>query len=137
MIPAMTADRINLRSPSTRLGLGVLAALIAAAASGEAAAQPIEASLRSPFAADGAIRPQAGPSEAHARFVLPYHPSEGPAIPEGTVRTSVDRDLSARGLSGSVGYLCGLGPSPNETNGPVTSYERVGTFLGAQLRQSF
>jgi hypothetical protein len=120
-----------------RLRLGVLAVLFAAATAGEAAAQPVDPGLPSPFAADGTIRPEASPADAHARFVLRYRPRAVTPIPEGTVRTSVERDLAGRGLSGSVGYLCGLSPSPNETSGPVTSTERVGTFLGAQLRQSF
>lgn len=131
----MTGDRLIVRPLSARLRLGVLAVLCAAGMAGAAAAQPVGPALASPFAGDGTIRPQAEP--VLGRFVLRYRPEQRPAIPEGTVRTSVDRDLPASGLSGSVGYLCGLSPSPNETSGPVTSSERVGTFLGAQLRQSF
>ena len=125
------------RTSSSRLRLGALALLLAAGAARVAAAQPIEPGLLSPFAADGTIRVEPAPADPHARFVLRYTPAPVPPIPAGTVRTSVDRDLSAKGLSGSVGYLCGLAPNPSEANGAVTSAQPVGTFLGAQLRQSF
>ena len=125
------------RPSSSPLRLGVLALLLAAGAARMAVAQPTDQSPLSPFAGDGTIRAEPAPADPHARFVLRYTPAPSPPIPEGTVRTSVDRDLSARGLRGSVGYLCGLAPSPNQTNGPVTSTEPVGTFLGAQLRKSF
>lgn len=125
------------RPSSSRLRLGVLAVLFATAAARVAAAQPMQSSLLSPFAGDGTIRVEPAQADLHARFVLRYTPAPAPPIPEGTVRTSVDRDLSAKGLSGSVGYLCGLAPNPSEANGTVTSTEPVGTFLGAQLRQRF
>lgn len=58
----------------------------------------------------------------------------------GVAQTAVDHRFASDAsgsLVGSVGYLCGLRPSPNETNGRVSSTEPVGTFLGAKLSYAF
>jgi hypothetical protein len=44
------------------------------------------------------------------------------------------------GITGSMGYLCGIDDyphGPGETRGPATSYGRESTFLGAKLSLAF
>jgi hypothetical protein len=62
-------------------------------------------------------------------------PGAEPARHPGVARTEIDyrRD----NLVGSLGYLCGLEPGPNEAGGLVSSYEPAGTFLGAKLSLAF
>jgi len=113
-----------------------IACVLSLAVAGAAAAQPADLRLSYGFTTAGA--PAVTPSQAdpHARFVLRYVPAAASPVP-GTVRTAVDREIASKGLTGSVGYLCGLRPSPNETNGPVSSFDSVGTFLGAKLSHAF
>lgn len=55
-------------------------------------------------------------------------------------RTEVDHRFAASGLTGSLGYLCGLDNYPHgdhEIGGPASSYGRESTFLGAKLSYAF
>jgi hypothetical protein len=55
-------------------------------------------------------------------------------------RTQIDRRLSGDGLTGSLGYLCGIDSYPHEqqeARGPASSYGRESTFLGAKLSYAF
>lgn len=58
------------------------------------------------------------------------------ARPKGTVQTAVDRAWS-KNVVGSLGYLCGLQPGPNDSGGVASSREPAGTFLGGQLHVTF
>ncbi len=69
-----------------------------------------------------------GPSIA-GRYV-----HEQAAIPKGTVKTSIDRQFGSPDAVGSLGYLCGLAPGPNERGGVASSFDPAGTFLGGQLK---
>ncbi len=71
------------------------------------------------------------------RIFIGAAPSQpDPSIPAGTVKTAIDRQFGAQNVA-ALGYLCGLQPGPNETSGPASAYDAVGTFLGAQLKLAF
>jgi len=104
------------------------------AAVGSADAQTPDSS---PVAATG---PQAiDRPDARALFSIPYARSNGPA-PDGMSRTAIDHRFASGGLTGSVGYLCGVNsfaPGANETGGPASTFGRGTTFLGAKLSLPF
>jgi hypothetical protein len=55
-------------------------------------------------------------------------------------KTAVDHRFVGSGLTGSVGYLCGLDSYPHDAmplRGPASSYGRDSTFLGAKLSYAF
>ncbi len=71
-------------------------------------------------------------------FRVTAPPTPEAARPAGTVKTAIDHAFGSKdGVTGSLGYLCGLQPGPNETSGFASSYYEVGTFLGAQLHLAF
>ncbi len=78
-----------------------------------------------------------------AAFARPYAKAGDPAgesLPAGVARTSVDHRFSQGGLTGSLGYLCGVnsfaaGASPD--TGPASSFGRASTYLGAKLSLPF
>ena len=51
----------------------------------------------------------------------------------GEARTSVDRRLSGTGLTGALGFLCGLQPRLDENSGSAYGIDPHGRFLGAKL----
>ena len=120
-------------------GLILICALVAAGAGG-ALAQPAGQSLDPRLARAGVpITPAAESVGPHIVLPLRYVQAETPPLP-GFAKTAIDHRFAAgeqARVTGSVGYLCGLRPSPNETNGPVSSYEPVGTFLGAKVSYAF
>ena len=61
---------------------------------------------------------------------------EAPARPRGTVQTAVDLRLNPKAV-GSLGYLCGLQPGPNDRGGVRSSSDPAGTFLGGQFKVAF
>ncbi len=65
------------------------------------------------------------------------HPDGVPGV-AGVVRTALDSDFGSRGgVTGSVGYLCGLQPGPYMSSSPASSADAEGTFLGAKLSLAF
>jgi hypothetical protein len=50
--------------------------------------------------------------------------------------TAVDHNFGP-GAVGSVGYLCGLAPGPNERGGVASTFDPAGTFLGGQFKLAF
>ncbi len=58
-------------------------------------------------------------------------------IPAGTVRTAIDHRFASDSMVGSVGYLCGLQPGPNESGGVASTFDPAGTFLGGKLTLAF
>jgi hypothetical protein len=61
---------------------------------------------------------------------------DGPARPKGTVQTAVDVRFNPK-ATGSLGYLCGLQPGPNDRGGVRSSSDPAGTFLGGQFKVAF
>lgn len=55
----------------------------------------------------------------------------------GEARTSVDRRLAKGGLTGSLGFLCGLQPRLDENSGGAYGIDPHGRFLGAKLSRAF
>ena len=58
-------------------------------------------------------------------------------LPSGTVKTAIDRRFASDTMTGSVGYLCGLQPGPNESGGVASAFDPAGTFLGGKLTLAF
>jgi hypothetical protein len=54
----------------------------------------------------------------------------------GMPKTALDHRFGSANLV-AVGYLCGLGPGPNERGGPASANDPEGTFLGGQLKLAF
>jgi hypothetical protein len=54
----------------------------------------------------------------------------------GMPKTAIDHRFGSDNLV-AVGYLCGLGPGPNERGGPASANDPEGTFLGGQLKLAF
>jgi hypothetical protein len=115
------------------LALALAFAGLARAQEGGAVSAPLStqrllaAAVLGPRAASGA-----GGLISHA-----YAPSR-PQI--DAPRTQIDRRLSGDGLTGSLGYLCGIDSYPHEqqeARGPASSYGRESTFLGAKLSYAF
>ena len=74
-------------------------------------------------------------SDPRLSLATPYAARVTPPDPTGIRRTAIDHRFDAKeSLVGSVGYLCGLAPGPNEAGGVASSREPAGTFLGAQLK---
>jgi hypothetical protein len=127
-----------IRNRTLSLGLAIAALAVAGAASAQTAPQTlipqgVAAASASKIAWDA--RPALDLSSAHASFASPYA-QPAAARPAGTVQTAVDYRFSSDQI-GSVGYLCGLQPGPNESGGPASAFEPEGTFLGGQLRMAF
>ena len=75
----------------------------------------------------------AGLSDPHLFLV---RADDAPARPKGTVQTAVDMRFSPKAV-GSLGYLCGLQPGPNDQGGVRSSSDPAGTFLGGQFKVAF
>ena len=81
----------------------------------------------------GVIQPRSG--DLFTRTTADDAP---PAIPKGTVKTSLEHRFSTSGeVIGSLGYLCGLQPGRNAAGAVRTANETEGTFLGGQLKVAF
>ena len=86
----------------------------------------------------GAAAPEAVSLSDPALFRKSAADDAPPARPKGTVQTAIDRSFTpSKTVVGSLGYLCGLQPSPVADRGVGSSYEPAGTFLGGQLRVAF
>jgi hypothetical protein len=76
------------------------------------------------------------PQPALTRAVFASRPDAAARIN----RTAVERQLSEDGLTGQLGYLCGLHsfpPGSSRDGGPASAFGHQGTFLGAKLSRSF
>ena len=130
----MSAPRIK--------ALALAGALLATAAQAQtvtpvqASPQPFQtgailaAASLDPFSAARA-RPVADISAARIAFPHPSTVAE-----TGFPQNSIDRPFAARSLA-QIGYLCGLQPGPDDNRGVASSYEPIGTFLGAKLTMAF
>jgi hypothetical protein len=118
----------------------ILAALsIASPAAPAPAPTPFSADAAAAAASLGKIDASTVASAAQAsRPLAPARYADaGPALPPGVARTQIDYRFAPRDMVGSLGYLCGLEPGPNEAGGPVSASDPVGTFLGAKLSLAF
>jgi hypothetical protein len=84
---------------------------------------------------------KAGPGGLKAALRRAYAPPEGTGANQAVAaRTEIDRRFGAEGVSGSLGYLCGIDSYPHDfpqARGPASSYGRESTFLGAKLSYAF
>ncbi len=55
----------------------------------------------------------------------------------GEARTSLDRRFAKDGVTGSLGFLCGLQPRLDEHSGSAYGIDPHGRFLGAKLSRAF
>ena len=97
----------------------------AGAARAEAAGPPMSKIVWSKPPALDLVDPRLYPAAAYAGRVRAPDPT-------GIRRTSIDHAFDP-GMVGSLGYLCGLAPGPNESSGVASSHEARGTFLGGKL----
>ena len=115
---------------------GALLATTAHAQTATPPAQPFQtgailaAASLDPFSAVRA-RPVADISAARMTFAHPSTVAE-----TGFPQNSIDRPFANRSLA-QIGYLCGLQPGPDDNRGVASSYEPIGTFLGAKLTVAF
>lgn len=107
------------------------------------AASRTEAALEQ-YRAEAAVTPPAPlraapakspPSLSDPRLFL-ARADEAPTRTKGTVQTAVDVRFSPKAV-GSLGYLCGLQPGPNDRGGVRSSSDPAGTFLGGQFKVAF
>jgi hypothetical protein len=68
-------------------------------------------------------------------LATPYAQRATDATP-GMPKTAIDHSFAPDQV-GSLGYLCGLQPGPNERGGPASAFDPEGTFLGGQLKLAF
>jgi hypothetical protein len=140
------------RTPPARVwALASACVLIAGGAAGAANAQaagqtldprlahhplPVIAAPAIGKAADGTARPLIDVSGPSAPLVLPYALANSVERSD-FAQTAIDHRFPPGGVTGSVGYLCGLHAGPDEGAGPASSSTPVGTFLGAKLAYAF
>lgn len=99
-------------------------ALSAAAAS----AQPLES------AAAPARLDLTSPSTS---FAVRYEPRSEPRI-RGVAKTAVERRLAEDGLTGSLGFMCGLKPGAEKSGAAaMRGHDPSGRFVGARLSLAF
>ena len=107
------------------------------------AASRTEAALEQ-FRAEAAANPTApltpSPAKAPSDLSDPHlflaRADDAQARPRGTVQTAVDMRFNPKAV-GSLGYLCGLQPGPNDQGGVRSSSDPAGTFLGGQFKVAF
>ena len=78
------------------------------------------------------------PQPALTRAVFASRPDEAGRVRIN--RTALERQLGEDGLTGQLGYLCGLHsfpPGSSRDGGPASAFGHQGTFLGAKLSRSF
>ncbi len=123
-----------MRRHPLKLGLA-LCALVAAAGGARAQTAP-----QAPPA------PQQGGAYALARPVDLAFPSaslgltdaQGEALRRaGVVRTAIDHRFNRDGVTGSLGFLCGLPSDPDGGASSVRGYDPQGRFLGAKISFPF
>jgi hypothetical protein len=106
-----------------RLQALVLAAALAAA--GTAVAEPLKAAA-----------PKSEPDLAAAVFARKAETM--PLRTPGVAKTSVDYSSPTDGVTGSLGFLCGLNPGAGRTGAAAArGYDPAGRFVGAKLSFAF
>ena len=130
-----------------QLKVGLIAAAMAVIAAGAAAAQvaPGASAGLSPYpvaatAGASATDVQRKPVDFSAsRLSLGLTDAQAEALrADGVVKTAVDHQFTRDGLMGSVGFLCGLPPNPNDGGAAtVRGNDPQGRFLGAKLSFAF
>ena len=116
---------------------GLLLTLLAAASfAGAADAQTLQP-LRLNGA--GAIQSVADASDLRSAVFIPY--AQANAMKDtGESKTEIDRRFGRNGLTGSLGYLCGVNssaPGADVNGGPASSFGHGTTFLGAKISLPF
>lgn len=124
-----------MRHRRSKLGLGLCALL--AAASG-ASAQTAPQSPATPLL--GGVHAFPRPADLSLPPVsLGVTDAQADALRRaGVVRTAIDHHFTRDGVTGSLGFLCGL--PPNASDGGATAvrgYDPQGRFLGAKLSFAF
>jgi hypothetical protein len=127
------------------LAFALCAAAAASAAHAEDVGRKVLASYSLPAPAGDAIGPVGADAPRpvldltnRRLFIGAGYAQNAPAAdPGASNKTAVDHRFESADAVGSLGYLCGLQPGPNETAGPASAYDPVGTFLGAQLNLAF
>ena len=118
---------------SMPLALGLAAMAMAGAAHAQTAGQPAAARPFSRIA--WTTPPKIDLADPRLSLATPYAQRATDATP-GMPKTAIDHRFAADQV-GSVGYLCGLQPGPNERGGPASAFDPEGTFLGGQLKLAF
>jgi hypothetical protein len=103
------------------------------AAEAQTASQPVAATapVMSRITWSGA-KPAMDLADPRLSLATPYAARSGP-VSTGN-KTAIDHRFADRDAVGSIGYLCGLKPGPNEAGGVASAYDAAGTFLGGQLK---
>ena len=110
---------------SARIALLALGWALSAAA---ASAQPLD--LQAAPARLDLTRPKTS-------FAVRYEPGAESRI-RGVAKTSVERRLAEDGLTGSLGFMCGLKPGAEERGAAaMRGYDPTGRFVGARLSLAF
>lgn len=103
-------------------------ALGAALAGAAASAQPLD--LVGPPARLDLTSPKTS-------FAVRYEPAGEPRI-RGVAKTSVERRLAEDGLTGSLGFMCGLKPGAEKSGAAaMRGHDPTGRFVGARLSLAF
>jgi hypothetical protein len=141
----MTAasNRLTLLATLAVLALPVLS--LAGAAKAQAPARPFSPLpvYRAAPATPTAGRSDAEIARAAVDLTAPRTPlalsyAQTVALREaGEARTSVDRRFAKDGVTGSLGFLCGLQPRLDEHSGAAYGIDPHGRFLGAKLSRAF
>jgi len=104
---------------------------LSAATAAEAQTAPLSLSPRPETASWPALDPSRVPRAGE------FTDAEARALRTGVARTAVDRRI-AEGLSGSLGFLCGLHPSVGDDGASaMRGVDPQGRFLGAKLSLDF
>jgi hypothetical protein len=77
------------------------------------------------------------PTSAVASTIVLPALDTAPSRPAGVAKTSIDHSFARRGLDGSLGFLCGLQPKP-DNDGAAGAYgvDPQGRFVGVKLHMS-
>jgi hypothetical protein len=110
----------------------ILAATVAAGeAKAQGAAPPLPA-----YRAEAAMAPAIDLAAPRTPLAMTY--AQAAAMRQaGVARTSLDHQFARDGLTGSVGFLCGLQPRLDESSGAAYGFDPHGRFLGARLSRAF
>lgn len=117
--------------------IAVLALGAALAAAGSAGAQTADALNAAAFAKPGGQTLRATADGPHMSFAPRYTGDKPVRIP-GVAKTAIDHAFDPDGVTGSLGFLCGLNPG-NAKDGAAAArgYDPTGRFVGAKLRLAF
>lgn len=132
--PAAAGTSISRRLVQSAL---ILAASVAAGDANAQAAAPALTPLPA-YRAEAAAMMSPAIDLAAPRTPLAMTYAQAAAMRQaGVARTSLDHPFARGGLTGSVGFLCGLQPRLDESSGAGYGFDPHGRFLGARLSRAF